>query len=261
MRFGWLREFWQYRELFFFLVWRDVKIRYKQTALGAIWAVIQPFATMIIFTIFFGRMAKMPSDGIPYPIFSYCALLPWTYFSISLGLSGNSLVANANLIRKVYFPRVAIPAASALGGLVDHSIAFVVLIGMMFYYKIPLSFGLLLWPVFMVPMVILTLGLGMILSSLNVKYRDIKYVIPFFIQSLLFITPIIYPTSVVPERFKFLLSLNPLTGMIEGFRAVMLPTRSIDWEMILTSVVIIIVIFVAGAIYFRKTEREFADVI
>ncbi|MFH1754644.1 MAG: ABC transporter permease [Candidatus Latescibacterota bacterium] len=257
----WSAEFWRYRELFFFLVWRDVKIRYKQTALGAAWAIIQPFMTMIIFTLFFGKMAKMPSDGIPYPIFAYSALLPWTYFSVSLGLSGNSLVTNARLIQKVYFPRVAIPASSALSGLVDFFIASIVLLGMMFYYDIPLSFGLLLWPVLLIPLVFLVLGVGMILSALNVKYRDIKYAIPFFIQSWLFITPIIYPTSIIPERFRPLINLNPLTGLIEAFRASLLPTRSVDWGSVLISVGITSIIFIFGTLYFKKTERAFADII
>jgi lipopolysaccharide transport system permease protein len=261
LRGEWRAEFWRYRELFLFLVWRDIKIRYKQTALGATWAIIQPFMTMIIFTLFFGRLAKMPSDGIPYPIFAYSALLPWTYFSVSLGLSGNSLVQNAQLIKRVYFPRVAIPASSALSGLVDFFIAFVVLIGMMFYYDIPLSFGMLLWPLLLVPLVILVLSVGMILSSLNVKYRDIKYAIPFFIQSWLFITPIIYPTSIVPERFRPLMQLNPLTGLIEAFRASMLPTRAVDWSSVLISVAITAVIFLFAVVYFKKTEREFADII
>lgn len=258
---AWIKEFWDYRELFFFLVWRDVKIRYKQTVLGASWAVIQPFFTMVIFTLFFGRMAKMPSDGIPYPVFSYCALLPWTYFSTSLNLSGNSLVGGAQLIKRVYFPRVALPAASTLSGLVDFAIASFVLLGMMVYYDIPFGWGLLLWPVLMIPLVLLAMGIGMILSSLNVKYRDIKHAIPFFIQSLLFITPIIYPTSIASDRIKLLLSFNPLTGLIEAFRAAMLPTRSIDWGLLGLSVAITLVIFVFGTFYFRKTEREFADIV
>jgi len=257
----WRSEFWRYRELFLFLVWRDVKIRYKQTALGAAWAIIQPFMTMVIFTLFFGRMAKLPSDGIPSPIFAYSALLPWTYFSMSIGLSGNSLVQNARLIQRVYFPRVAIPASSALSGLVDFVIAFVVLIGMMFYYHIPLSVGLLLWPVLLIPLVVLVLGVGMILSSLNVKYRDIKYAIPFFIQSWLFITPIIYPTSIIPERFRPLINLNPLSGLIDAFRASMLPTRDVNWTSVLISVAVTAVIFLFAAYYFKKTEREFADII
>jgi lipopolysaccharide transport system permease protein len=256
-----MKEFWEYRELFYFLVWRDVKIRYKQTVLGVAWAVIQPFFMMIIFTLFFGRMAKMPSDGIPYPLFSYSALLPWTYFSTSLSLSGNSLVGGANLVRKVYFPRVALPAASTLGGLVDFAIAFVILLGIMAYYHVAPGWGLLLWPLLLVPLVFLALGLGMVLSALNVKYRDIKYAIPFLVQALLFVTPIIYPTSIASERVRFVLSLNPLTGLIEAFRASMLPTREVDWRLLGVSVAFTVVIFVLGMAYFRKTEREFADVI
>jgi lipopolysaccharide transport system permease protein len=258
---SWIKELWHFRELFFFLVWRDIKIRYKQTALGASWAIIQPVFTMIIFTLFFGRMAKMPSDGIPYPLFSYSALLPWTYFSVALALSGNSLVANANLIRKVYFPRVALPAASVLSGLVDFAIASVVLVGLMFYYRIPPSFGLLLWPILVLPLILLVLGMGMFLSSLNVKYRDVKYAIPFLIQSLLFVTPIIYPTSIVPDRLQFLIRLNPLTGLMEAFRASLLPDRDINWQFLWISIAITMLVFLLGILYFRKTEREFADVI
>jgi lipopolysaccharide transport system permease protein len=258
---GWIREFWEYRELFYFLVWRDVKIRYKQTVLGAAWAIIQPFFMMIVFTVFFGRMAKMPSDGIPYPLFSYSALLPWIYFSTSLSLSGNSLIGGANLVRKVYFPRIALPAASTFSGLVDFAIAFVILLALMAYYGIAPGWGLLLWPVLLVPLVLLALGMGMILSSLNVKYRDIKYAIPFFVQTLLFITPIIYPTSIAGTRIQFLLHLNPLTGLIEAFRASMLPTKEIDWSLLGLSVGVTLLIFAVGLAYFRKTEREFADVI
>jgi lipopolysaccharide transport system permease protein len=257
----WFREFWLYRELFLFLVWRDIKIRYKQTALGALWAIIQPFFTMIIFTLFFGKIAKLPSDGMPYPIFYYSALIPWTYFSVSLGLSGNSLVGNANLIRRVYFPRVALPTASALGGMVDFAIASVVLLGMMLYYDVPFTLGLLLWPVFLVPTALVVVGLGMILSALNVKYRDIKYAIPFFIQSLLFITPVIYPTSMVPERLRFLLYFNPLTGLIDAFRAAVLPTREINWTGVGISVVVALILLFLATLFFRKTEREFADII
>jgi lipopolysaccharide transport system permease protein len=257
----WLDEFWRYRELFFFLVWRNVKVRYKQTILGAGWAAIQPFFSMVVFTIFFGKLAKMPSDGVPYPIFSYSALVPWTYFSVSLGMAGNSLVGNAGLIRKVYFPRAAIPAASVLTGLVDFAIAFSVLLVLMIYYKIPFGLNLLMWPVLLIFLVMLVLGLGMILSSLNVKFRDVKYAIPFFTQMLLFLTPIIYPTSIIPEKFRFLLALNPLFGLIEAFRASLLPTREIDWALVFISFGLTIVIFLVSIIYFKKTEREFADVI
>jgi lipopolysaccharide transport system permease protein len=257
----WLNEFWRYRELFFFLVWRNVKVRYKQTFLGASWAVIQPFFAMVVFSIFFGKLAKMPSDGVPYPIFSFSALVPWTYFSVSLGLAGNSLVGNAGLIRKVYFPRAAIPAASVFTGLVDFAIAFLVLLVLMVYYKIPFGPGLLMWPVLLIFLVMLVLGFGMILSSLNVKFRDVKYAIPFFTQMFLFLTPIIYPTSIIPAKYQFLLALNPLFGLIEAFRASLLPTREIDWALVFMSIGLTIAIFTVSIIYFKKTEREFADVI
>ncbi len=261
MFIAWLKEFWDYRELFFFMVWRDVKIRYKQTVLGAGWAIIQPFFTMVVFTLFFGRMAKMPSEGIPYPVFSYSALLPWTYFATSLNMSGNSLVTGANLIRRVYFPRIALPAASTFSGIVDFAIASVVLLGMMVYYHIAFSWGLLLLPVLLVPLIMLALGMGMFLSALNVKYRDVKHAIPFFVQTLLFVTPIIYPRTIGSERIQFLLSLNPLTGLIEAFRGATLPTRTIDWGLFGQSVAVTVVIFVLSLVYFHKTEREFADVI
>ena len=257
----WLLEYAKYRELFFFLVWRDVKIRYKQTLLGASWAIIQPFFTMIIFTLFFGKMAGIDSEGIPYPIFSYSALLPWTYFSVSTTLAGNSLVANSKLISKVYFPRAIIPSASALGGLVDFAIAYVVLIGMMVYYDISFSWGMLWWPIFVIPLVIFIVSLGMIFSALNVKYRDIKYAIPFFIQSLLFISPVIYPSSLVPEKFRALLALNPLTGLINAFRASLLPNRSVEWNTFFIALGVIAVVFILATIYFRRTEKAFADVI
>jgi len=261
MKSEWLQEFWHYRELFYFLVWRNVKIRYKQTVLGASWAVIQPFCTMIVFTLFFGRLAKMPSDGIPYPVFSYSALLPWTYFSGALTAAGNSLVGNSNLITKVYFPRATIPTSAALSGLVDFGIASIVLLGMMAYYRIPLSWGFLLWPVLLVPLVLLALGVGMMLAALNVRYRDIKYTIPFMVQLWLFLTPIIYPTSIIPERFRALSAFNPLSGIIEAFRSSFLPTRHVDWHMLGISVAVVLVVFVLGATYFRKVEKTFADII
>lgn len=257
----WLLEYARYRELFFFLVWRDVKIRYKQTLLGASWAIIQPFFTMIIFTLFFGKMAGIDSEGIPYPVFSYSGLLPWTYFSTATALAGNSLVANSKLISKVYFPRAIIPSASALGGLLDFAIAYLVLIGMMIYYHIPFGWGMLWWPVFVVPLVVFIISLGMILSALNVKYRDIKYAIPFFIQCMLFVSPVIYPSSIVPEKYRILLTLNPLTGLINAFRSSLLPNRSVDWNTFFVAVGVIAVFFVLATVYFRRTEKAFADVI
>ena len=261
MKSGWLKEMWDYRELFFFMVWRDIKVRYKQTIFGAAWAIIQPFFTMVVFTLFFGRLAKMPSDGIPYPIFSYIALLPWTYFAGSLSLSGNSLVGNAHLLTKVYFPRLTLPTSAVLSGLIDFAIAFIVLLGMMAYYRVPPSWGLLLWPVLLVPLLFVALGAGMILASLNVKYRDVKYTIPFIIQLWLFLTPVIYPTSIIPDRFRILAALNPLTGIIEAFRASIIPTKQVDWLMVGISFAIALFILIVGVAYFRKTERAFADII
>ncbi len=261
MKFDWIREYIDYRELFFFLVWRDIKIRYKQTILGASWAVIQPFFTMIVFTLLFGKLAKMPSDGIPYPLFSYSALLPWMYFSGALSNAGNSLISNVNLITKIYFPRAIIPASAALSGLVDLAIASVLLVGMMVYYQITPTWKIFLWPVFLLPLVILAMSGGMILAALNVNFRDIKYAIPFGIQLCLFITPVIYPTSIVPEQYQFLLALNPLTGIIENCRATLIPTRSIDWHAFGISTCMIGLIFVIGILYFKRTERTFADII
>jgi len=261
MNLEWLREIWQYRELFYFLVWRDVKVRYKQTVLGAAWAVIQPFFSMLVFTLFFQRLAKMPSDGIPYPIFSYSALIPWTYFSTAVSTAGNSLVSNSHLLTKVYFPRVAVPASSAFGGVVDFAIASVVLLAIMAYYQFPPAWSLLLWPVLVIPLVVLALGVGMFLAALNVRYRDIRYALPFFIQIWLFVTPIIYPTSIIPEKFRVLMFLNPLAGIIEGFRACVFPQRQMNWALLGVSVLTTAVIFIVGALYFRKTERTFADLV
>lgn len=261
IKFGWIKEFWNFRELFYFFIWRDIKIRYKQTVLGALWAIIQPFFTMVIFTIFFGNFAKVPSEGVPYPVFSYSALVPWTYFSGALALSGNSLVGNSNLLTKVYFPRFAIPASAALSGILDFFIASIILFGIMIYFHIPLSLNLLFWPVFVIPLIFLALGLGMIFSSLNVKYRDIKYTIPFMIQIWLFVTPIIYPISILPDKYKTLVALNPMTGIIEAFRSTVIPNKQIDFRLLLYSVIVSFLIFLLGLIYFRKTEKEFADLV
>jgi len=250
-----------YREVFFFLVWRDIKVRYKQTVLGTAWAVLQPVASMVVFSLLFGKLAKMPSEGIPYPIFTYAALVPWTYFSVSLSFAGNSLVNNSNLISKVYFPRMALPAASALGGLVDFAIASGVVFALMAWYRIPPSWELLLWPLLALPLVVLVLGVGMALAALNVKFRDVKYAIPFTLQMWLFLTPIIYPTSIVPERLRFLTMLNPLTGVIEAFRAALLPDRTIAWGPLFVSVLLIAVVFLLALRYFHRTERDFADYI
>lgn len=256
-----MKELWRYRELFYFLVWRDVKVRYKQTVLGSLWAIIQPTATMVVFTIFFGRLAKMPSDGLPYPLFAYSALLPWTYLATAVGFAGNSLLSNATLIRKVYFPRAAIPASAVLAGLVDLGIASLVLIGLMFYYHVHPGWPLLLWPVLVALTVMLAMGVGMIFAALNAKYRDIKYALPFFIQIWLFVTPIIYPASLVPERFRVWMLANPLVGLIEGFRAALLPGRAMPWGELGISAAATVVILVAGWAYFHRAQRAFADTI
>ena len=215
-KIGTLRELWDYRELFYFLAWRDIKVRYKQTVLGALWAIIQPLFTMVIFTVVFGQMANIPSGGVPRPIFYFSALLPWIYFSSTLGAAGQSLASNAGLLTKIYFPRIILPAAAALGGLVDFLIGSVFLIGFIVYYDLPVGWSLLLWPILLLPLVLLAFGLGTFLAALNVRYRDVKYAVPFAIQLLLFMSPIIYPSSVVPDRFQWLVALNPLSGLIEA---------------------------------------------
>src|SRR5438105_538553 len=217
-----LRDLWEYRELLGFLAWRDIKVRYKQTALGAAWAILQPVMTMMVFSIFFGRLAKVPSDGIPYPVFAYAALLPWQLFAFALSESANSLVASQNLIKKVYFPRLVIPIASVLAGLVDFAIAFVVLIGLMAYYGIRPTAAVAALPLFILFAVVSALSVGLWLSALNVQYRDVRYVIPFLTQFWMFVTPVAYPSSLVPEKWRTLFGLNPMSGVVEGFRLALL---------------------------------------
>lgn len=257
----WLKELWQYKELFYFFAWRDIKLRYRQTAMGILWVVIQPFFTMIVFSLLFGGIVKMPSEGIPYPVFYYAALLPWTYFSTTLSLSGNSLIGNANLITKVYFPRIILPVTPALVGLLDFAIGFLLFIGLMIYYQLDLTWKLLLWPALMIPLMIFSCGFGTLLSAMNVKYRDIKYAVPFLVQLLLFATPVIYPASAVPERFRWLISLNPLTGLIEAFRALCLPDRPLDWSALAISFGLTACLAVISVIYFNKTEGYFSDIV
>jgi lipopolysaccharide transport system permease protein len=261
---GWvalnLRELWAYRELLFFLVWRDVKLRYKQAALGAAWAIIQPLFTMLLFTLFFGQLAGMPSDGIPYPLFAYAGLLPWTYFATAVTASGNSLVGNANLIGKVYFPRMAIPGAAVLASLVDFGVAFTVLAGLMAYYRVGLTWNFFLVPGLVLLLTLLALGVGMWMSALNVKYRDIRYVLPFLIQLWMFASPVIYPLSLVPGKWQWLLALNPLTGIIEGFRAAFLG-RVIDWAALALAAGTTLAFTVYAAYAFRRMEKGFADTI
>jgi lipopolysaccharide transport system permease protein len=256
-----IRELWDYRELVYFLAWRDVKVRYKQTVLGVLWAVIQPFFTMVVFTLLFGQLAKIPTDGIPGPIFYFSALVPWIYFSSTVTNAGMSLVANSGLLTKIYFPRVILPAAAALSNLVDFLISSFFLVGFIVYYEIPLGWNLLLWPILVVLLMLLALGLGAFFAALNVKYRDVKYALPFFIQLLLFATPIIYPSSMIPERFQWLLTLNPLSALIEVFRYVVVPNRAVDWPIFGVSAAITGVLFVAGVVYFKSTEKAMADLV
>lgn len=262
---GWvslrLKELWEYRELLYFLVWRDVKVRYKQTALGAAWAIIQPVSTMIVFSLFFGKLGKIPSDGIPYPIFSYAALVPWTFFAAGLNASSNSLVGSSNLITKVYFPRLVIPLATVLSGVVDFLLAFLVLIAMMMYYHISLTLLVLWLPVFLLLAFVTALGVGLWLSSLNVKYRDVRYLLPFITQFWLFATPIAYPSSLLHEPWRTIYGLNPMVGVVEGFRWALLGTKSEAGSTIAISALVALVVLVTGAFYFRRMEKTFADIV
>lgn len=262
---GWialnLKDLWVYRELLYFLAWRDVKVRYKQTVLGIAWAIIQPLMTMVVFTIFFGRFAKVPSDGLPYPIFNFCALLPWTLFSRALNESSNSLVANSNLISKVYFPRLVIPIATILAALIDFGIAFVIFFGMMIYYGIVPSMVILLLPVFILFAIITVLAVSLWLSALNVEYRDVRYTIPFLTQIWMFASPIAYSSTLVPEKWRFIYGLNPMAGVIEGFRWALLGNVQPNWGLLSVSAVIVFILLITGLIYFKETEKTFADVI
>jgi lipopolysaccharide transport system permease protein len=255
-----LSGLWAYRELLYFLTWRDVKIRYKQTVLGAIWAILQPLLTMLIFTLFFGQLAGVPSDGIPYPIFAYAGLLPWTFFSNAVTNSGNSLVTSSNLITKVYFPRLIIPSAAVAAGLVDFAIAFLLLVVLMFYYRIGVTWAnLMLLPLtFMTTL--LALGLGMWLSALNVKYRDIRHALPFLMQLWMFVSPIIYPVSMIPAKLRWVLALNPLTGIISGFRSALF-NRPFDWTSLGISTGITVLMLGYAVFSFRRMERNFADIV
>ena len=262
---GWvpldLREIWNYRELLYFLTKRDIKVRYKQTVLGGLWAIIQPVSTMIVFTLFFGRLAKVPSDGIPYPIFVYVGLLPWTYFANALSASGNSLVGSANLISKVYFPRLIVPASASLAGLLDFFIAMLVLAAMMIYYQFLPNVGIVLFPFLVVLTFLCAVGVGLWLSALNVEYRDIRYVIPFLIQLWMFVSPVIYPVSIVNEKYRWLLALNPMGGVIEAYRASLLGHMPVDWSLLGLSSAMILLILITGLYYFRRMEKVFADVV
>ncbi|HVG08814.1 MAG TPA: ABC transporter permease [Thermoanaerobaculia bacterium] len=268
---GWvavrLDELWEHRELLYFFVWRDVKVRYKQTALGAAWAVLQPLLTMLIFTIFFGRMAGIGSEGVPYPIFSYAGLLPWTFFSAGLGQASNSLVGSASLLKKVYFPRLIVPVSAVLGGLVDFAVAFVVLIGMMVWYGVQPGWGVLLLPLLLLLSAASALGAGLFLSAVNVEFRDVRYVMPFFIQLLLFVTPVIYPASKVTAKLEemglpgWLYGLNPMAGVIQGFRWSLLGSGMNPGPLLAAGTAVTVLLLVGGLFYFRRMERTFADVV
>jgi lipopolysaccharide transport system permease protein len=263
---GWtllnLRDLWLYRELIYFMTWRDLKVRYKQTLLGASWAVLQPFLTMVVFTIFFGNLAEVPSDGVPYPIFSYTALLPWYLFSRAMQEASRSLVANRHMITKVYFPRIILPVASNLAGLVDFAISFLVLLVMMLYYKIVPTPYVWTLPLFLLLALVTALGTGLWLSALNVLYRDVGYVMPFLTQFWMFVSPIVYPASMVPEKWQPLYAINPMTGVIEGFRWAMLGTQdSPPVVMLVTSATVAVLLLVSGLLYFRRMERLFADMV
>jgi len=257
----WTSELWHFRELLYFLAWRDVKVRYKQAAFGAAWAIIQPLFTMFIFTFFFGRMANIPNSGIPYPMFFYTTLVAWTYFASTLGQAGNSLVTNAPLITKIYFPRILLPASSALSSLMDFGVGSSFLIVMMLYYRIAPTWKILLWPLAVVQMLIVTVGISMWLAALNVRYRDIKHVIPFIIQLGLWVSPVLYPVSYLSPRWRPLLALNPLTAVMEGFRVCLFPGLQVDWGYMAISSGTSLVFFTIGALYFRKAEKTFADII
>jgi lipopolysaccharide transport system permease protein len=256
-----LSELWRYRELLYFFAWRDVKIRYKQAILGAGWAILQPLFTMIVFTLFFGHLAGISTGGTPYPLFSFCGLLAWMYFSATISQGGNSLISNSNLLTKVQFPRLLLPTATAVAGLLDFAVGLVFLIAMMIYYGTHITWLVLIAPLFLLLMVILAMGASMLLGAMNVRFRDVKYTIPFLLQLWLFLTPIIYPVSFVPPRYQGLLALNPMTGIVEGLRASLLSSGSIDWGIIARSCVVTLAIFALGLVYFRKTERVFADIV
>ncbi|MGD0774086.1 MAG: ABC transporter permease [Candidatus Solibacter sp.] len=262
---GWislqLSELWHYRELLYFLVWRDIKVRYKQTVLGAGWAIVQPLLTMVVFSLFFGRLAKVPSDGIPYPVFSFTALVPWTYFAFGLNQSAESLVGSANLLRKIYFPRLLIPISAVVAGIVDFTLAFGMLLIMMLHYGIVPGTHTFWLPLFLLLAVTTSLGAGLWLSALNVMFRDVRYTMPFLTQLWMFATPIAYPSSLLPEPWRTIYGLNPMAGVVEGFRWALLRTKTAPGPMLVVSALVSLALLASGAFYFRRTERTFADTV
>ncbi|MHC1716412.1 MAG: ABC transporter permease [Candidatus Dojkabacteria bacterium] len=255
-----LKELWDFRELFVVLAFREFQVRYKQTIIGVLWAVIRPVLTMVVFTFLFGQIAKIQTDGVPYPIFSYAGLVLWTYFSSAVAQSSSSMIGNSRLITKVYFPRVIIPASSTIVGLIDYVISFVIVFGLMIYYDYSLTYGMLLIPVVLFVTWLLSVGIGLWFSALNVKYRDVQYALPFITQTLMYITPVIYPVSLA-GKYQWILALNPLSGLIETHRNLILGNPNIDWQMLAISTLVTLIIFVSGYMYFKKVEKYFADII
>lgn len=253
------KDLWRYRELLYILSWRDILVRYKQTFIGAAWGILRPLLTMIVFTVVFGRIAKLPAEGIPYPVFIFAGLLPWQFFSSALSESSNSLVSNANLITKVYFPRMIIPASSVITSFVDFIISFALMVLLMLYYQVAPAIQVLLLPLFILQAFACAFGVGLFLTALNVKYRDFRHIIPFIVQFGLYISPVGYNSNIVPEQWRWLYSLNPMVGVIDGFRWCLLGVENIYWPGFWLSVVITILLLIAGVQYFRKTERSFAD--
>jgi len=262
---GWislnLHDLWEYRELLYFLTWRDIKVRYKQTVLGAAWAIIQPFFTMVVFSLFFGKLAKVPSDDIPYPIFSYAALVPWTFFANGLSQSSTSLVASANLIKKVYFPRLVVPISAVISGGVDFVLAFVVLLGMMLFYGTVPTAAVVWLPLLLLLALVTSLGVGLWLTAMNVQFRDVRYAVPFLVQAWMFATPIAYPSSLLDEPWRTLYGINPMAGVVEGFRWALLGSETAPGPIVLVSALVAIGLLVSGAFYFRRMEKTFADVV
>lgn len=262
---GWislnLKELWQYRELLGILAWRDVSVRYKQSIVGIGWAIIQPVMTMIIFTIIFGKFAKLPSEGIPYPVFTYCALLPWNYFSRSLSDSSDSLVGSAHLVTKIYFPRIILPVSKVFAGLIDLSIAFVILLGMMVWYRMIPTVGIFFLPVFILVAMLAALGVGLWFTALNVLYRDVKFVVPFLVQFWMYASPVAYSTSIIPDRWKWVYGLNPMVGVVEGFRWALLGKSAPFFSMFLIPILIIFFVLISGLYFFKHMEKTFADII
>ena len=256
-----LRALWEYRELLYFLTWRDIKVRYKQTVLGAAWAILQPLTTMLIFSLFFGRLVKVPSDGIPYPLFAFAALVPWTFFANGLNQSSNSLIASSNLLKKVYFPRLVIPVATVLAGVVDFVLAFIILLVLIAFYRVTPTINIVWTPLLLVLAFVTSLGVGLWMSALNVKYRDVRYIVPFLIQIWLFATPVAYPSSLLSQPWRTIYGLNPMVGVVEGFRWALLGATTAPGLMVAASAIAALLILITGAFYFRYMERTFADVV